>query len=694
MTASTFRCHAFARAFAAGSIALPSACGGGGDAGTPAQTVTPTLVVPTTVTLTGTAATGAPAANAAITAICAGATTSFTATAAADGGFSITVSQAPCLLRATFGTPAQSLYSLTTTTGVVDISPFSDRVVATWGHALPDAVFAGIDATHPLAIDAIALADAIALVRRRVANAGVNNIAALDLLHQAFNARTGDPYDDAIEALRAATTPQAALRADVAAGRDAAAVAVPTAPTISLAESGDGVVRISWPQAQAGVTYAVYYDVNPNVVIGNAPLATQLAGTGTSPVTVSGLVNGTDYIFVVRATNAAGTVSSGYAVKAPKVLVLQFAYCPAGGNSCFDPTRADGNFGAFYTSMAYTRYGGSDHYVAVKSDRQIMHMVDDLAPVHTQFAGRGVGPIPLNGVAASPDGVVLAVGDSGALMRSDDGGLQWTSVSIGFQGTTAVTTRFASVAYGNGVFVAVGSYGDTFGVNHDIIVTHPAHFACPAGASCTTFSGTTAYTPLMYSQLNQVAFGNGRFVVLGSNDSYTDAAGARQPTTAGYTSTDAAQWAFATPDGTAAFSGGADKIVYFANLFWGLQWQSDTGRPPQRRRHRLGRQRLASHQPRQLHQRHGGRREPARRRRCRRLHLHQQERWRSQQLVAEQQPERASVPRQPARREEHHDLRQQPLRGHHQRLRVRLEVARSKGGRRPYHGDQRHEYDR
>lgn len=575
MTASTLRFHAFARALAAASIVLLSACGGGSE-GTPAQTVTPPPVVSTTVTLTGTAATGAPAANAAVTAICAGATTAFTATAAADGTFTMTVNQAPCLLRATFGTPAQSLYSLTTTAGTVDISPFTDLVVAAWGRAMPDAVFAGFDAAHPLAVDATALADAIALVRRRVANAGVN-VSALDLLHQGFSARSGDPYDDAIEALHAASTPQSALRADVAAGRDTPVVALPTAATISLTESGDGVVRISWPEAQAGVTYAVYYDLKPTLVIGNAPLATQLGGAGPSPVTVSGLVNGTDYIFIVRATNAAGTVSSGYAVSAPKLLGLQFAYCPAGGNSCFDPTRGDANFGAFYTGIAYTRYGGSDHYVAVKSDRQIMHMVDDLAPVHTQFGGRGVGPVPLSGVAASPDGVVLAVGDSGTLMRSTDGGMQWTNIAIGFQGTTSATTRFASVAYGNGVFVAVGSYGDTFGVNHDIIVTHPAHYVCTAGATCTSFSGTTAYTPLMYSQLNQVAFGNGRFVVLGSNDGYTDAAGVRQFTTAGYTSTDAAQWTFATPAGTAAFSGGADKIVYFANLFWGLQWQSDTG---------------------------------------------------------------------------------------------------------------------
>ena len=76
-----------------------------------------------------------------------------------------------------------------------------------------------------------------------------------------------------------------------------------------------------------------------------------------------------------------------------------------------------------------------------------------------------------------------------------------------------------------------------------------------------------------------MAYGNGRFVALGSNNSYYDAATyAYQPgSTASYTSADGASWTFNVPTPINAFSDGADKLFYFNGLFWGLRSASNTG---------------------------------------------------------------------------------------------------------------------
>jgi hypothetical protein len=91
--------------------------------------------------------------------------------------------------------------------------------------------------------------------------------------------------------------------------------------------------------------------------------------------------------------------------------------------------------------------------------------------------------------AASGGGIYVAVGEDGFIMRSTDG-TSWTNVSSGFE------DDLSDVAYGNGVFVAVG--GNTVLVSSDGLTWN--EYPPPAG---------------FYSY--SIAFGDGMFVALDSS---------------------------------------------------------------------------------------------------------------------------------------------------------------------------------
>jgi hypothetical protein len=97
---------------------------------------------------------------------------------------------------------------------------------------------------------------------------------------------------------------------------------VPNAPTIGTATGGD---------ASASVTFTAPVDVGGGAITGYTVTSspTGITGTGSSsPITVSGLSNGTAYTFTVVATNAFGTSVASAASDSvtPAALVIGQAY--------------------------------------------------------------------------------------------------------------------------------------------------------------------------------------------------------------------------------------------------------------------------------------------------------------------------------------------------------------------------------
>jgi fibro-slime domain-containing protein len=80
----------------------------------------------------------------------------------------------------------------------------------------------------------------------------------------------------------------------------------PVAPSIGSATAGDGSVAVTWNNVNGAISYNLYYKAGATVTIATG---TKVTGA-TSPKTVTGLTNGTQYAFAVS-TVGAGGVESG-----------------------------------------------------------------------------------------------------------------------------------------------------------------------------------------------------------------------------------------------------------------------------------------------------------------------------------------------------------------------------------------------
>jgi len=94
----------------------------------------------------------------------------------------------------------------------------------------------------------------------------------------------------------------------------------------------------------------------------------------------------------------------------------------------------------------------------------------------------------------------VAVGDAGAIVTSTNG-TQWFARSITLPGPGTLE----GIAYGNGVFIAVGGYTDPDGFAGSVIITSPD------GVTWTT------QTPNFSKKLRNISFANGQFIGVGND---------------------------------------------------------------------------------------------------------------------------------------------------------------------------------
>ena len=195
---------------------------------------------------------------------------------------------------------------------------------------------------------------------------------------------------------------------------------VPGAPTNLTAVGGDGEVVLSWdtPESDGGAEITDYeYRIdrrNPWISIGS---------TNTTH-TVTGLVNGTVYVFEVRAVNAAGrSASSNRAEAKPEVFTLDFAHFANGDGLTSDLVFV--NVGTQPIRPALYFYDQEGHLIAAES---VVDITGDLeiqedGSLSIQTAMEPLGELTISthgqGELVSGSARVVAFGPIGGVLRFD-----------------------------------------------------------------------------------------------------------------------------------------------------------------------------------------------------------------------------------------------------------------------------------
>jgi hypothetical protein len=227
-------------------------------------------------------------------------------------------------------------------------------------------------------------------------NTGSANLTQVTIGSTASATWTGTSYFDDMATL----TPSTAFIGPVA-----AAPTVPGAPTTVSATPGDGQATVSWtaPTSNGGSAITSYK-------VTSSPGGLTATGAG-SPLTVSGLTDGTPYTFTVIATNSVGPGPSSL----PSASVIPVAApTPPGAPTGVNATPGDGQVGVSWTaptssgSSAITGYtvtaspgGATGSSVGAATTATVTGLTDGTPYTFTVTATNSAGPGPSSLPSAS-----------------------------------------------------------------------------------------------------------------------------------------------------------------------------------------------------------------------------------------------------------------------------------------------------
>jgi hypothetical protein len=191
-------------------LALLAACGG---------SEVPSTPDPAPINVQGTAATGSPLASAKVSLLCANGGVATTVTTSDTGKWAmrlpstcaapyfVSVTGIDTAVASTASSAVITLYSFSDEAGIINIKPFTDLLAsfATHGHMAADyaAVLAGTKSVSIL-WNPTTSTEARAKFNTLLVNLGVSTGGIVDVIHGPFEAKKGDPIDDALERLKIA----------------------------------------------------------------------------------------------------------------------------------------------------------------------------------------------------------------------------------------------------------------------------------------------------------------------------------------------------------------------------------------------------------------------------------------------------------------------------------------------------------
>ncbi len=288
----------------------------------------------------------------------------------------------------------------------------------------------------------------------------------------------------------------------------------PASPPPDVAvEPRDSRATVTWT-AEPGVEYWLFYAPTSNITRENWATLPGIVviKNAVSPITVSGLRNGTTYSFMVngRTNNGPGGAASPSISIVPRLAGASWTIgAPAGSDdllgatfgSVFVAVGANGTIqsspdGKIWTAQssgittalnAAVYFGGTT--IAAGAGGVILRSTDTVAWA-PQISATGND---LHALATNGAGTYVAVGAQGTIVTSSDGQTWSQAVSS----TVVTSSPLYGVTFGNGLYVAVGAGG--------VLLT-----STDASTWQAVTSGTT-------SDLRSIAFGAGVYAAVGAS---------------------------------------------------------------------------------------------------------------------------------------------------------------------------------
>ena len=350
------------------------------------------------------------------------------------------------------------------------------------------------------------------------------------------------------------------------------------APASFTVTPGESRVILNWT-SEPGLIYWVYYKAGSTV---SKDDFTAINYKVTAPVVIGNLTNGTQYAFLVTASddNSETGPASDVETAIPRLVgaTSDWKEGPrfttnnltgiAFGNNHFvavgdtvssvatvfsathsytspDGVATDTGWSSattlpagFAANLSAVIYDGA-RFVALGTDGSIITSTDTA----TWIAGKSIGSAGMNALAHGTGNTYIAVGDGGAIYKNTtagitDAGAAWTVE------TSGTTNDLYGVSYVNGIFVAVGAGGTL------LTSTDGDSWVPP-----TTISPSTS------SILHQVAFGAGTYVAVGDDGTIVYSADATNWTSQSITTQHLRTICFG-PDAQFIAAGTAGTIAY------------------------------------------------------------------------------------------------------------------------------------
>lgn len=336
----------------------------------------------------------------------------------------------------------------------------------------------------------------------------------------------------AVTGLNASTTYYARVRTENYAGTSnhsssgtqatTSAATVPAAPTITGITPGNGELSVAFTAGSDGGSGITNYKYSIN---GGSSFTAVSPGATTSPITITGLNNGTPYNVQIRAVNAVGdgtaTASTAATPRTTPGAPTDLSVTPGNGQLTASFTAPASNGGSAITNYEYSTNGGSSFTAVSPASTSTSIVITSLlngTSYNVQVravnaAGKGTPTSSVAGTPATPTSPTISTtGTFSALSTFVGTASSSSSISVSSTALTAditatrPSTQF-EVSSDNSIWGATATFAQSGGVVSGTLyvrLTSGALVGTPSGNVTLSSTGASSVTAAVSGTVNKV----------------------------------------------------------------------------------------------------------------------------------------------------------------------------------------------